>query len=701
MRLRSLAISVQIAISMVALVAVVGLGLTLASNQRSSTILEDELIRRSRTLGKSLASAVAFDVAMGETRSVQRAALMAANEEDVSYVIVHAADGNVVAHSADRTAIGKKLSDAISAAALDAVAPPFHDRALPIRDAAFEVIIVIDPALLSDLGAPQGKSRLGVVRVGVTRANLRAKLRDNTTINLLVVLFGWAIAAVVSVYLANRIVEPLNKLATAATRVAAGDFSHEIEEDSTPEIGRLARAFNQMTMAIRGTLVGIRKLSEDVDSTVKSIRVGSAEVLDGARVQAAATDRTFSSVAELSRTYTDIAASVQAALQGVDFASQQSRGMTDFSSNVAQDAGMVASRVDETASAISEMSASIHEVSRIVESLANAAEQTKMAIVQISASVRDVERTAKESSALSDRVTSDADILGMSAVQKTIAGMQRIEQTVNVAADTVQKLGARSEQIGEVLTVINGVTDQVNLLALNAAILSASAGEHGKGFAVVADEIKSLASRTAISTREISDIIANLQRDSREAVTSMHTGLSSVAEGMRLALDAQSALTSILDSSKRSTAMSKRIEKATVQQSLGIKMISDAMDQVGSMVDRIVRATQEQSHGSDSITAAAETMRQVTGQVRTSVESVARASTEISNAMSELFNQVQRISLSLEQQRRGGEVIRQSVADVRASSQKAVGAIENVTESVRRLNDGSERLRSDIERFDA
>lgn len=682
------------------LLSFIGVGLTVVTNARTTSILEEALELRTRTIAKSVASAVAFDVVTSETKAVQRAVTLASAEEDVVYVIVHNADGTVAGHSRERGTIGKLLTDAVSVQANRSDSSGVLPSAIPGTGARFEVIVPISPSLLGDGGGGK-RERLGLVRVGMSTAGVEAKIQESTTMNVVVVVLGMIIGILMSMYIAKRIAEPLAKLTVAASRVADGDFSHEIAEDPNPEIGRLARAFNQMTLAIRGTLLGIKTLSEDVDSAARSIRDGSDEILEGARIQASATDRTFSSVAELGRTSTDIAGSVQAALSGVDYASQQARGMNDLSSNVAQDAVKLASRVDETASAISEMSASIHEVSRIVESLANAAEQTKMAIVQISASVRDVERTAKESSELSELVTSDAELLGMTSVQKTIVGMQRIEQTVNVASDTVQKLGARSDQIGEVLTVINGVTDQVNLLALNAAILSASAGEHGKGFAVVADEIKSLASRTAISTREISDIIENLQRDSRDAVASMHAGLGSVAEGMRLALNAQAALTGILDSSKRSTAMSKRIEKATIQQSLGIKMISDAMDQVGSMVDRIVRATQEQSHGSDSITAAAETMRQVTGQVRNSVESVARASSEISNAMGELFNQVQRISLSLEQQRRGSEVIRQSVGEVRTSSQKAVGAIEGVTVSVRRLTDGSDRLRSDIKRFNA
>ena len=130
---------------------------------------------------------------------------------------------------------------------------------------------------------------------------------------------------------------------------------------------------------------------------------------------------------------------------------------------------------------------------------------------------------------LAEKVSREASERGMTAIREAIKGMQNIRQAVEATADVVNRLGKRSQEIGQILKVIDEVTDQTSLLALNAAILAAQAGEHGKGFAVVADEIKDLADRTAASTQEITGLISAVREETG--------GRTSTAEDiLRLAL---------------------------------------------------------------------------------------------------------------------------------------------------------------------
>jgi methyl-accepting chemotaxis protein len=122
----------------------------------------------------------------------------------------------------------------------------------------------------------------------------------------------------------------------------------------------------------------------------------------------------------------------------------------------------------------------------------------------------------------------------MTAVKEAIVGMQNIKETVEATAAVVNRLGKRSHEIGQILKVIDEVTDQTSLLALNAAILASQAGEHGKGFAVVAEEIKDLAERTAASTQEIAGLIASVQEETAESVQAMGRGLKAVERGVDL-----------------------------------------------------------------------------------------------------------------------------------------------------------------------
>ena len=128
----------------------------------------------------------------------------------------------------------------------------------------------------------------------------------------------------------------------------------------------------------------------------------------------------------------------------------------------------------------------------------------------------------------------------------TAGGMTAIRETVTRGADVINRLGARSEEIGKILTVITEVTDQTSLLALNAAILAAQAGEYGKGFAVVADEIKELAERTANSTKEIEDVVEAVRREAADAVRAMEEGVKKTEGGVRLSLAAGRALETIV-----------------------------------------------------------------------------------------------------------------------------------------------------------
>jgi methyl-accepting chemotaxis protein len=155
--------------------------------------------------------------------------------------------------------------------------------------------------------------------------------------------------------------------------------------------------------------------------------------------------------------------------------------------------------------------------------------------------------------------------------------MNRIEATARRTADVINRLGERAENVGSILTVIEDITDQTGLLALNAAILAAQAGEHGKGFAVVAAEIRGLASRTAASTQEIGKLITAVQEESREAVGVVREEVAMVAEGARLARDAGDALNKILKRADLSRDMSRGINKAATEQARGIRQVSEAV----------------------------------------------------------------------------------------------------------------------------
>jgi methyl-accepting chemotaxis protein len=190
--------------------------------------------------------------------------------------------------------------------------------------------------------------------------------------------------------------------------------------------------------------------------------------------------------------------------------------------------------------------------------------------------------------------------------------MNKIAEVVKRSASTVQKLGQSSEQIGEIIQVIDDIADQTNLLALNAAIEAARAGEQGRGFAVVADEVRKLAERTTKATKEIAAMIKEIQRDTIGAVSSMEEGTSEVEKGKHLADKAGQSLEQIIEGAGKVADIVSQVAAASEQQ-------SSASEQISKNIEAISSVTQQSAAGVQQIARAAEDLNRLTNNLESLV----------------------------------------------------------------------------------
>ncbi len=214
---------------------------------------------------------------------------------------------------------------------------------------------------------------------------------------------------------------------------------------------------------------------------------------------------------------------------------------------------------------------------------AAAVEEMTVSVAQIADNTREAETTASMAGELAGQ--------GQGTVEDVVAGMNRIARTVSQSASSIESLGNRSKEITSIVQVIKDIADQTNLLALNAAIEAARAGEQGRGFAVVADEVRKLAERSSNATTEISTMIASIQDDTVKAVTAMQSGSQMVQDGVSAVTRAGSSMTQIVDGTRHIGEVTRDIASSIREQS------AVATD-VAGRVERIARMAEANSAGS-------------------------------------------------------------------------------------------------------
>lgn len=251
------------------------------------------------------------------------------------------------------------------------------------------------------------------------------------------------------------------------------------------------------------------------------------------------------------------------------------------------------------------------------------ATQIAAAMEEMSSSVTDV---SKQSSAAAQQAKSSGDeaIRGSEIVTRTVDGMRSIAEVVRVSAAAVHQLGERSQEIGQVIDVINDIAEQTNLLALNAAIEAARAGEHGRGFAVVADEVRKLADRTTQATKEIADRIQEIQAETQSVVNQMGVGTSRVEEGVELAGQAGQAIAAIRDSADSVFTAIESIAAVGQQQATASMQIANSVDSLNDSARKAAESAEQVSIAVANLTTQAQSLRNLVGRFKLQSQATAR-----------------------------------------------------------------------------
>lgn len=430
----------------------------------------------------------------------------------------------------------------------------------------------------------------------------QAGLKFDEYVILTVILISLVLTVFYAYLLQGQVIRPVHGIIDRSRKVAAGDLSVEqLEVKTKDEIRDLAESFNSMVISTRNLISSVLNSAEQVAVTSQQLAANSDET-------AKATQQVARAIEDIARGTADQSTTVGETVQVVN-------GVDAIIEQIAAGAEAQASSVNATAAKVNQMIVSIDNVVTSAKNVAESAEITRKVADQ-----------------------------GVAAVDKTVGGMENIKNKALETADKINELGKHSDQIGEIIQVIDDIAEQTNLLALNAAIEAARAGEHGKGFAVVADEVRKLAERSSKATKEIAELITNIQGLTGGAVRVVTESSTDVEQGFDLAVEAGNALKAILTNVEDTYNQVRAITVSAEDISNGSQEVSRAVESVSDIARQNTEATQELKQVAGLVVSSMDTIAAITEESSASAEEVSASTEEMTAAVEEISTSAQALS---------------------------------------------------------
>jgi len=740
-------------LALIAFIALVVGGVSVLYDLRAGgALIRDEIVKRGRYVASNLAFNAKYGVLTEDkpllTQFLEGASSPggAGESSDVVGALIRDGKGAVLAQT------GKALRD------LPGALPSALEEREAVTTDGEPVILFRAPVTSAGGGSAMGEefgvstaakadAVRGGVEVAISQTAMNAVQRRRLGQALLLALVLVSLGSAAGYVLAGRWLKPLQSMAQASEQVAKGDLMVTIEAQGEDEVGMLGRSLNEMAANLRKVVDNIQEASVQVASSAGEISANARLIMQGASGQAQAAEETSTSMEEMAASIQTVAGSAQTLATYVQETSSSITQMGASIEEVARSGGTLAQTVTEASATIEEMTVSIDQMARDLESLAGTVNDTTSTVEEMASfiasvaqnaeslgeaasrasatvsgmagAVTDVAKIASEADRISARASEDARS-GGEAVSRTVEGMRAISENMENTARVINGLGKRSQEIGRILEVIEEIADQTNLLALNAAIEAARAGEAGRGFAVVADEVRKLAERSVEAAKEIGEVVRQVQQETTDAVDVARSGASEAKQGIALADKAGAALRNIIESVSRSSELMGQIANATAKQSQASSEVLDTVSRMNAATSQVTQAVREQAEGSKQIRAAMENIKKVMAQaaystreqaaggrqVRLAVENInkiasqvgvatreqAEGSRQIINAVERMNDMTQQVSHATAEQKKGGELVVRAMENISTIARDNLATVQEMSKATTNLAQQAENL---------
>jgi len=470
-------------------------------------------------------------------------------------------------------------------------------------------------------------------------------LQGNATFALTRTLLLITSATVIAVALGSVLVisrsitVPLAIVVRISRAMATGDLMRDMSETEKDkvrlrrdEIGTIGKAFDELIAYLQGMGLAATAIAENDLTTSVAPKSPKDELGNAFTRMIVVLREAVGLITESANTVTSSAAHLAAA----------SRHSGEAAHQIATTIQQVAIGTAQQAASVTKTSASVEQMGRAIDGVARGAQEQARAISQASEVASRINTAIGQVANNVQAVTRDSAQSatfsrdGAKTVKETINGMEAIRSKVGLSASKVQEMGTRSEEIGAIVETIEDIASQTNLLALNAAIEAARAGEQGKGFAVVADEVRKLAERSTLATKDIATLIKGIQKTVNDAVTAMKASAEEVEAGVTRAHSAGEALDNILDAAESVYKQAEDAGQAAAKVRDAAAELLEAVDAVSAVIEENTAATEEMAANSSELTQAIENIASISEENSAAVHEVSSSTDEVSAQVKEV-----------------------------------------------------------------